>query len=546
VGRWDGEKLPERVRSLALPQVSRRPVVGSGAVSRARHFHVDPELRHRGESVALQTSAARGVEFRRAQSELDRRLAPQQKSALPELVQKNLLPISATVLVVGVLGLGITVYEQLRASGLFAGQSTYSTAGNAETDTVKTDPMGAAVPNFASRYNIIANSLAAVRPAAPTSGGEPASSRIANDFSFFQPRPNTVRTQPPAQATAQAKPAQPKATAQQQVAQARPSIPVPKPPTRVALAEPGLQTASASPQDQLRFPAQPQPASSLAPILSPRWLPTTEAKTEITDFAAAPFPYSGTAHPLRESSIYADDHVLLHIPAGFDPRKPAVMVVFFHGHGATLARDVRDRQKLPEQISAAGANAVLVAPQFAYDAADSSSGKFWEEDGFKRFLNEAAQKLSGMYGDPHSTFTFANMPIVLVSYSGGYGPALSVLARGGANARIKGIVMLDSLYAGVDQFADWIADHRSTFFVSSYTAGTARHNAELERALAERSVPYGSELRTNHLQGMVSFLSVDSRHRDYVTHAWADFPITDVLTRMDDLPKVESTTARRD
>jgi hypothetical protein len=538
--------LPERVRSLALPQVSRRPVVGSGAGPRARHFHVDPELRHRGESVALQTSAARGVEFRRAQSELDRRLAPQQKSTLPELIQKNLLPISAMVLVVGVLGLGITVYEQLRASGLFAGQSTYSTAGNTDADTVKTDPMGAAVPSFAARYDTMANSLAAVRPAVPVIVGEPASSRIAKDFSFFQPRPDTVRTRPPVQTTAQAKPAQPKApaTAQQQAAQARPSTPAPKPPTRVALAEP--QTASPAPQDQSRFPAQPQPVSPLAPIFAPRWSPTTEAKTEITDFATAPFPYSGTAHPLRESSIYSDDHVLLHIPAGFDPRKPAVMVVFFHGHGATLARDVRDRQKLPEQISAAGANAVLVAPQFAYDAADSSSGKFWEEDGFKRFLNEAAQKLSGMYGDPHSAFTFANMPIVLVSYSGGYGPALSVLARGGANARIKGIVMLDSLYSGVDQFADWIADHRSTFFISSYTAGTARHNAELERALEERSVPYASELRTSHLQGMVSFLSIDSRHRDYVTHAWADFPITDVLTRMDDLPKVESNTARRD
>jgi hypothetical protein len=350
------------------------------------------------------------------------------------------------------------------------------------------------------------------------------------------------------QAAAQAKPTQPKApaTTQQQVAQARPSAPAPKPPARVALAEPGLQTANAAPQDLSRFPAQPQPVSPLAPILTPRWLPMAEAKTEITDFATAPFPYHGSEHGPRDSGIYSDDHVLLHIPAGFDPRKPAVMVVFFHGHGATLARDVRDRQKLPEQISAAGANAVLVAPQFAYDAADSSSGKFWEEDGFKRFLNEAAQKLSVMYGDPHSTFTFANMPIVLVSYSGGYGPALSVLARGGANARIKGIVMLDSLYAGIDQFADWIADHRSTFFISSYTGGTARHNAELEHALDERSVPYGSTLRTGHLQGMVTFMSVDKRHRDYVTNAWADFPITDVLTRMDDLPKVESATARRD
>jgi hypothetical protein len=533
--------LPERVRSLALPQVSRRPVVGSGAIPRARHFHVDPELRHRGEAIALQTAAARGAEFRRAQFELDRRLAPQKKGALREVVQQNLLPISVSVLAVGILGWGIAIYNHLHSSGLFDAQSTYSTAGNADANAAKTDPMG----SFAARYDMMANSLRAVRPAVPPSS-EPAASRIAKDFSFFQPKPDAARPRPPVQAAAQAKPAQPKVAAaiQQQVAQARPSAPAPKPPTRVALAEPQTQTANAAPQDELRFPAQPQPANPFGPILAPRWSPTTEAKTEITDFATAPFPYHGE-HPLRESEIYSDDHVLLHIPAGFDPRRPAVMVVFFHGHGATLARDVRDRQKLPEQISAAGANAVLVAPQFAYDAADSSSGKFWEEDGFKRFLNEAAQKLSVMYGDPHSTFTFANMPIVLVSYSGGYGPALSVLARGGANARIKGIVMLDSLYAGIDQFADWIADHRSTFFISSYTAGTARHNADLERALDERSVPYGSTLRTSHMQGMVSFLPVNSSHRDYVTRAWADYPIADVLTRMDDLPKIESATAQR-
>jgi hypothetical protein len=238
----------------------------------------------------------------------------------------------------------------------------------------------------------------------------------------------------------------------------------------------------------------------------------------------------------QESQTFNDDHVLLHIPAGFDPKRPAVMVVFFHGHGAILARDVRDRQQLPEQISAAGVNAVLVAPQFAVDAADSSAGKFWEPDGFKRFLGEAAQKLATLYGDPHSATTFANMPIVIVSYSGGFGPTLSVLAQGGANSRIRGLVLLDSLYAGIDQFADWIANNRSAFFVSSYTPHTAHHNADLEHLLAERSVPYASELRRNHLQGMVAFLPAgDVSHRDFVTHAWADDPVADILARMDDV-----------
>ena len=109
------------------------------------------------------------------------------------------------------------------------------------------------------------------------------------------------------------------------------------------------------------------------------------------------------------------------------------MVVFFHGHGAILARDIRDRQKLPAQITASGVNAVLVAPQFAVDAADSSAGKFWDAGGFKRFLEESSVQLARLYGDSKTQQAFADMPIVLVSYSGGFGPTLAVLDRGGAN-----------------------------------------------------------------------------------------------------------------
>ena len=119
------------------------------------------------------------------------------------------------------------------------------------------------------------------------------------------------------------------------------------------------------------------------------------------------------------------------------------MVVFFHGHGADLARDVRDRQQVPEQITAAGMNAVLVAPQFAFDAANSSAGKFWEPNGFKRFLDEAAEKLARLYGDPRRVAAFAKMPVVIVAYSGGFGPTLSVLERGGVGSRVRGIVLLE-------------------------------------------------------------------------------------------------------
>ena len=63
-----------------------------------------------------------------------------------------------------------------------------------------------------------------------------------------------------------------------------------------------------------------------------------------------------------EDKTFSDRRTLLHIPKGFDLRRPALMVVFLHGHGATLQRDVIARQRVPEQVSEGGVNAVLVAP----------------------------------------------------------------------------------------------------------------------------------------------------------------------------------------
>ena len=120
----------------------------------------------------------------------------------------------------------------------------------------------------------------------------------------------------------------------------------------------------------------PMPRAAIAPPL-PRIPLESEPKVDLVSFQTAPFPHEGRS--------YTDSHVLLTVPPGFDVNKPAVMIVFFHGHGATLARDVRDRQKLPDQIAASGVNAVLVAPQFAFDAADSNPGKFSDFDRIQTF-----------------------------------------------------------------------------------------------------------------------------------------------------------------
>jgi hypothetical protein len=85
--------------------------------------------------------------------------------------------------------------------------------------------------------------------------------------------------------------------------------------------------------------------AAFAPVVPPISL-VSEPKTDLISFQFAPFPHAGRS--------YIDSTVLLTVPPEFDAHKPGVMIVYFHGHGATLARDVRDRQKLPDQIAASG------------------------------------------------------------------------------------------------------------------------------------------------------------------------------------------------
>jgi hypothetical protein len=291
--------------------------------------------------------------------------------------------------------------------------------------------------------------------------------------------------------------------------------------------------------------------------------PLKQDKTALVPFDTAPFPYEGTiANTSRpflnveeqgrrghltsfgrlywEDETYSDRRVLLHIPKGFDVRKPSVMVVYFHGHGATLRRDVLRRQRVPAQVTASGANAVLVAPQLAVDASDSSAGRFWEPGAFGRFVGEAAQELARLHGDPRSVRTFASMPIVIVAYSGGYLPAAWCATRGGLMNRVRGVVLLDALYGELDKFASWISNDRSAFFVSTYLGSTEGKNAELERVLADRAVAYDTQLEPRLTPGSVTIFPgatastgpAKVTHRDLLTRAWTDYPLADLLRRM--------------
>jgi len=282
-------------------------------------------------------------------------------------------------------------------------------------------------------------------------------------------------------------------------------------------------------------------------------------RTALSAFASAPFPYDGVVPATGKQfldvaenerrghtgmrgqvfwadEVYDDNRVLLHIPKSFDVQKPGMIVVFFHGHGATLERDVLKRQQVADQISRAGVNAVLLAPQFARDAADSSAGRFWEPGRFQHFLDEAQKELARLYGDKRAEKAFKRMPLVFIAYSGGYLPAAFAIHHGGATKRVKAVLLLDALYGDVEKFTAWITRHRTGIFVSAHTHHTADRNVALMKTLAEKKIPYEIELKKPLLPGTVAFLEtgVERRHRDFVTDAWAEHPVRDFLRALAD------------
>jgi hypothetical protein len=314
-----------------------------------------------------------------------------------------------------------------------------------------------------------------------------------------------------------------------------------------ALAIAGLALAAQS------FDGPPATAQSLTPTptqiqtkTKPSTRPTPspvalEDKTRLVEFENAPFPFDSGTDPRRRKAVslqderYSDPRVLLHIPKGFDIRKPGVIVIFFHGHRATIERDVLDRQRVADQISLSKANAVLVAPQFAVNASDSSAGNFWTPGLFTLFLNEASEQLAILHGFLGLARDFDKLNVIIVGYSGGFAPVAWAIHHGGSNERLRGVVLLDALYGEVDKFEKWIlGDRYRRFFVSGYLGSTRARNLQLQSMLEHRGIHYRKSLDSRIRPGSITFIpgKGGENHRSYVTHAWVANPLTDILNRL--------------
>ncbi|MBV9286406.1 MAG: alpha/beta hydrolase [Hyphomicrobiales bacterium] len=235
---------------------------------------------------------------------------------------------------------------------------------------------------------------------------------------------------------------------------------------------------------------------------------------------------------LWEDQTYNDRTVLLAAPQNFNPSRPGVIVVYFHGNSATLERDVIARQQIVRQLADSGLNGVLVAPQLAVDAPDSSAGKFWSPGGFAAFLDEAERKLGEFY--PSARNSFRRMPVVIVAYSGGYLPAVYSLAVGGADGRVRGLVLLDALYGERDKFVSWVeGPGRNAFFLSAYSVSSREGNAEIKAELEQAGLKVENGLPAALSPGEIAFVDAGSvDHGDFVTSAWGGAPLKDIFSRI--------------
>lgn len=213
-----------------------------------------------------------------------------------------------------------------------------------------------------------------------------------------------------------------------------------------------------------------------------------------------------------EREHYSDARVLFHVPSHFDPRKRIAYVLYFHGLGTDVFSSDRDYE-LARQMDSSGRNVILVVPQLAKNAADSSPGKFFRRNGFRAFMDEVGGVMTSRFGKEFKK-KFSGAPIILTAFSGGYKSVAYILDRGGVNDRVEGVFLMDALYDDVDKFQRWIGGNiRRSFLVSLYTHGKCSENMkDLLDRVPKRGIRVRMEWPQTLFRGSIHHVLCDTDH----------------------------------
>lgn len=210
---------------------------------------------------------------------------------------------------------------------------------------------------------------------------------------------------------------------------------------------------------------------------------------------------------------YADSSVLVVVPEKFKKTNSVDLLIFIHGWGATKDR-CNAKFELTQQLNESGKNILLVIPEGPKLAKDSFSGKFSDEGGFRRFIDELTDSLKhdGIIRNKKIR------RIILTGHSGAYHAMAHILRWGGYTDKISDVVIFDGLYTFEDDFLNWLLNYNGRLIdIYTQNGGTLDNSDVLMAKCDSASISYYK----GETKGMdvfpddrVMFLYSDLKHGD--------------------------------
>ena len=272
------------------------------------------------------------------------------------------------------------------------------------------------------------------------------------------------------------------------------------------------------------------------------WQDSATVELTIVKMENAPYPHEsrengytssgGTVYP--KDPHYIDNSVAIVIPKGYKPGPKVDLVYYFHGHGASLEKNIPQHDLLG-QFTKGGKNAIFIITQGPKNAGDSGCGKLDDEGGLKRLTDEVLDFLKSE--GKISGINLGN--VVLMGHSGGYRVIANILKHGGLEKNIKEVYLLDATYALLENYADWLQRNKKGRLISIFTAHLADDNCILMADLSRRKVKYAlvsdSNLTLDDLKkNKVLFIFTNEVDHNHVPHGRdhiADFLMTSKILK---------------
>jgi len=244
-----------------------------------------------------------------------------------------------------------------------------------------------------------------------------------------------------------------------------------------------------------------------------------QGRSYVFSLPSAPFPdeardqgYALDDAVFSREGHYDDSTVSVFVPPDWKPSGQVDLVFFFHGWMSSREEAITGFN-LFEQFAQSGVRALLVVPETAVHVPDSFGGKFEDQGGFARFVDDLMGVLDAQGIGPRARVG----SIVLAGHSGAYRVIASILRRGGTEAKVREVWLFDALYARETAFADWISRGRGRFIcIASRDSDISDNAATLASLLRERGIGF-TEARDDTddetaIDGRVVFLESDSDH----------------------------------